>query len=199
MARATRARAGRTTARWRSRQPLLRALGLLACVVLLCGAGWDGHYMSPDGGSEVLFLAESDTGSLTVDLLRIAVGNPAKCQIRVEACPAVADADGFRAGPCPARLAGTEGATCTGTLDLHLQGTKLASAGSAVGSLSLRTTLNDWPVVLERRRSCGVGFELTGVLPLLWLTRRGLPARRGRRMLGRAGGGGRRRDGGQAP
>ena len=122
--------------------------------------------------------AASDLRETTaVDVLQVAIGDTGECQLRVAACPVAADAAGFRAGPCPAQLAGTQGETCTGSVDLHLEGTALASNGTAVTSLELRTTLNDWPVVLQRR-ACGLGFELAAIVPLLRLARR---ARRRRR------------------
>jgi hypothetical protein len=150
-----------------SRLPIL---GLVACAALVCGAGWPGIYRGNEAGSHLLVLKE-DAGSLEVDLLRVAIGDAAQCQLRVEHCPVVADASGFRAGPCRAELAGTQGDTCTGAVDLHLQGEGLADNGSVVTSLELQTTLNDWPVVLQRR-SCGLGFELVAIVPLLRLARR---------------------------
>jgi len=166
--------ARRTTGR-RARRAALRhgtlpTAVLLASAALLCGADWRGRYRGNEAGEHVLVLDES-AGGLTVDLLQIAVGDANQCQIRIEECPAVVDADGFRAGPCPARLAGTDGETCTGTVDLHLQGSEVASNGSRVTSLSLRTTLNDWPVVLQRR-TCGLGAELVALLPVLRLAHR---------------------------
>jgi hypothetical protein len=148
----------------------LTVRGLVACAALLCGAGWPGIYRGNEAGSHMLVLKEN-AGNLEVDLLRVAIGDTAQCQLRVEACPVVADGDGFRAGPCRAELAGTEGDTCTGAVDLHLQGEGLANDGTAVTSLRLQTTLNDWPVVLQRR-ACGLGFELALVVPLVRLARR---------------------------
>jgi hypothetical protein len=150
-----------------SRLPLL---GLVACAALLCGAGWPGIYRGNEAGNHLLVLKE-EAGEVEVDLLRVAIGDAAQCQLRVESCPAVADADGFRAGPCRAELAGTQGDTCTGAVDLHLHGEGLANNGSVVTSLRLQTTLNDWPVVLQRR-ACGLGFELAALVPLLRLARR---------------------------
>jgi hypothetical protein len=150
--------------------------------VLLCGAGWQGSYQGNQAGDPLLVLKQQ-AGNLTVDLLRVAIGDPAQCQLSIQACPAVTDGDGFRAGPCRAVLAGAEGGTCTGAVDLHLHGTELANNGSVVTSLSLRTTLNDWPVVLQRR-ACGLGVELAAALPLIRLARR---VRRRRSGCGRAG------------
>lgn len=169
-------RAARRSQPWRRPLP---ALGLLACAAFLCGARWQGNYGGSDAGDHFLSLREN-AGVLTVDLLRVAIGDPAQCQLRVEACPAVADGDGFRAGPCRAELAGTEGGTCTGAVDLHLHGTELATNGSTVTSLRLHTTLNDWPVVLQRR-ACGLGVELAVFLPVIRLARRGLRRGRGAR------------------
>lgn len=155
-------------------------IALVACAALLCGARWHGSYEGNQAGDHLLILKEADPGSLTVDLLRVAIGDAAQCQLRVEACPAVADGDGFRAGPCRAELAGSQGATCTGAVDLHLEGTEVATNGTSVTSLRLQTTLNDWPVILQRR-ACGLGVELVAVLPLLRLARRGLRRRSGGR------------------
>lgn len=152
-----------------ARRRMLPAALLLPCVAILCGASWEGRYTGNDAGAHVLVLDEHP-GGLSLDL-EIAVGNASQCQIRVDDCPAVVEEGGFRAGPCQAKLAGTEGATCTGAVDLHLQGSELASNGGRVSSLRLRTTLNDWPVVLERR-TCGLGAELVALLPLLRLARR---------------------------
>jgi hypothetical protein len=145
-------------------------LGLVSCVALLCGAGWPGIYRGNEAGSHTLVLKER-AGNLEVDLLQVAIGDAAQCHLRVDDCPVVADPDGFRAGPCRAELAGTEGETCTGAVDLHLQGEELATNGTAVTSLRLQTTLNDWPVVLQRR-ACGLGFELAAIVPLVGLARR---------------------------
>jgi hypothetical protein len=177
MARKTRDPAGRAARRSRPGRGPVPVLALLACGALLCGAGWQGSYQGNEAGDHLLVLKEQ-TGTLTVDLLRVAIGDPAQCQLSVAACPAVADANGFRAGPCRAELTGTEGGSCTGAMDLHLHGTELANNGTVVTSLSVRTSLNDWPVVLQRR-ACGLGFELAGVLPLLRLARRALRRRSG--------------------
>jgi hypothetical protein len=153
---------------------------LVASIFGLCGANWGGTYSGSNAGKHDIELQARGAG-LSVRELRIGIDDGGStCWLMIEDCQATLDPGGagFSAGPCSAQLQGHQPG-CFGSIDLDLRGDETA-AGANVTSFTLQTSLNDWPVAMDRVPvySCGLGVELLIVLPLLWLWRLAAPRRR---------------------
>lgn len=92
--------------------------------------------------------------------------------LSADPCQAALAPDGrsFSASQCTL-LEGHPGA-CSGAITFACRGSEATTSGSSVTSLVIETTLDDLPVTLERvfvpaPPSCGLGVELTIVLPAL--------------------------------
>ena len=151
----------------------LLTFGVVASMFGLCGANWGGTYSGSDAGKHDIKLQDQGAG-LLIQELRISIddgGSP--CSLLIEACWATLDPDaaGFSAGPCSAQLEGPQ-PTCSGSIDLDVRGDETAAQAN-VTSFTLQTSLNDWPVSVNRVQmsACGLGVELLVVLPLLGLCR----------------------------
>lgn len=164
----------------RSRRFLL-TLGLVASIVGLGGADWSGVYTGSDAGPHRIRLLDQGSAVL-IQELRITVDDGGgQCSLLIEDCLAALDsaAAAFAASACTARLEGHP-TSCSGSIALDVQGVETAALAK-VTSFTLQTSLNDWPVPVNRvptSPSCGLGPELLVAMPLLWLARAGRRRRR---------------------